>query len=107
MKSEEWECGDDCLALICVFVTMYMLPSRPTRQPYPTWPSVGKDSPGRKAEPLDLTSTPSEDRHARKLPLHKPTLSSLRAPATKDNRETPPYVYDERSPAVDVFPWSC
>jgi hypothetical protein len=22
MNSEEWECGNDCLALICVFVTI-------------------------------------------------------------------------------------
>jgi hypothetical protein len=27
MNSEEWECGDDCLALICVFVTEHILDS--------------------------------------------------------------------------------
>jgi hypothetical protein len=43
----------------------------------------------RKAEQLDLASTPSDARYAIKLPLHKPTICPLRAPATKDDRETP------------------
>jgi hypothetical protein len=60
------------------------------RQVYSTWPSVGRDNPGQKLEPLDLANTPKDARYARKLPLHKPTLNSLRAPATKDDRETPP-----------------
>jgi hypothetical protein len=47
-----------------------------TNQAYSTWLSVGKDNPGRKAEALDLASTPSDARYAMKLPLHKPTLSS-------------------------------
>jgi hypothetical protein len=46
-------------------------------QVYSTWPSVGKDNPGRKLEPLDLASTPRDARYAMKLPRHKPTLSSL------------------------------
>jgi hypothetical protein len=61
-----------------------------TKQGYSTWPSVGKDNPGWKLEPLDLASTPTDVRYAMKLPLHKPMLSSLRSPATKDDRETPP-----------------
>jgi hypothetical protein len=69
---------------------MCSLPSHTTKQPYSTWPSVGKGSPGRKAEPLDLASTPIDAQYAMKLPLHKSTLSSLRAPATKDDRRTPP-----------------
>jgi hypothetical protein len=60
------------------------------RQVYSTWLSVGKDNPGRKLEPLDLANTPRVARYAITLPLHKPTLTSLRAPATKDERETPP-----------------
>jgi hypothetical protein len=57
------------------------------KQVYCTWPSVG--NPGRKLEPLDLASTPRDARYAMKLALHKPTLSSLRAPATQDDRVTP------------------
>jgi hypothetical protein len=71
-----------------IYKAMHSLLSCPT---YSLRRSVGKGSLGRKAEPLDLASTPSDARYAVKLPLlHKPTLSSLRAPATKDDRETPP-----------------
>jgi hypothetical protein len=34
------------------------------KQVYSTWPSVGKDNPGRKLEPLDLASTPRDARYA-------------------------------------------
>jgi hypothetical protein len=45
------------------------------KQVYSTWPSVGKDNPGRKLklEPLDLASTPREAWYAMKLPRHRPT----------------------------------
>jgi hypothetical protein len=63
--------------------------SHETNQACSTWLSVGKDNPSRKAELRDLASTPSDARYAMKLSLHKPTLSSLWAPATKDDCETP------------------
>jgi hypothetical protein len=34
--------------------------------------------------PLDLASIPKHAQHIKKLPLHNPTLSSLKAPATED-----------------------
>jgi hypothetical protein len=61
-----------------------------SEQGYSTWPSVCKGNPGRRLKPLDLANTPRDARYARKLPLHKSTLSSLREPATKDGCETPP-----------------
>jgi hypothetical protein len=40
------------------------------KQAYLMWPSVGKDNPGRKLEPVDLASTPRDARYAMKLPQH-------------------------------------
>jgi hypothetical protein len=59
------------------------------KQVYSMWPSVGKDNPGRQLEPLGLASTPQDARCAMKLPLHRPVLSSLREPATKEESKAP------------------
>jgi hypothetical protein len=52
--------------------------------------SVGTASPARKPLPLTRAYMPPLARYIGKLPLHRPTLSSRRVPATKDARVMPP-----------------
>jgi hypothetical protein len=51
---------------------------------------MGMLKPAWKLLPLDLASVPTEARYNKKFPQIDPTLSSRRAPATNEARETPP-----------------
>jgi hypothetical protein len=57
---------------------------------YTSSSSVGTLKQARKLVPLDLASMPKEARYNKKFPLTNPMLSSRRAPATNEARETPP-----------------
>jgi hypothetical protein len=61
-----------------------------TTQDYSMLSSVGTHRPAQKLAPLDLANMPTDAQYAKKLPLHKPTLSSLRAPCTEEVRVTSP-----------------
>jgi hypothetical protein len=41
--------------------------------------------PARKLAPLHLANMPTDARYAKKFPIHRPTLSSRKAPLTNDN----------------------
>jgi hypothetical protein len=61
-----------------------------TTQYYSTHASVGTRMPARKLAPLDLANMPTDALYAKKFPLHRPTLSSRKAPFTNEARVTPP-----------------
>jgi hypothetical protein len=61
-----------------------------TTQDYSMYSLVGMLRPARKLAPLDLANMPSDARYTKKLPLHRPMLSSLRAPCTNEARVSPP-----------------
>jgi hypothetical protein len=46
--------------------------------------------PAWKLAPLDLANMPTDARYAKKFPIHRPTLSSRKAPFTNEARVTPP-----------------
>jgi hypothetical protein len=45
MNSEEWEGGDDCLALICVFVTLFYIINVMPVSKFPSMPVVAPRAP--------------------------------------------------------------
>jgi hypothetical protein len=52
--------------------------------------SVGTRMPAQNPVPLDFASIPKDARYINSLPLHSPTLSSCKGPATKHARSNPP-----------------
>jgi hypothetical protein len=61
-----------------------------TTKHYSTHSSVGTRMPAQKLAPLHLANIPTDAQYMKKFPLHRPTLSSRKAPLTNDAHVTPP-----------------